>query len=356
MSSSWNCSPWPIATHCLPAGWDPNPALWDEGRKFSRAMAQEILNTLSGGVYGFCTVKVRPCRKTCSDGWRIDPLRYAPMGVGTWVPVLRDGEVFNTRACGCGGGSCGCSPLCEIPLFPMVAEQTPEYRPRLEVRVDGLLLPPTAVRVDDRRRLIRVDGQCWPECQQMGLPDTAPGTFSVLYETGTLVPLVMQMALAELTVHVYDSCITKQSADCSGSPNSSFVTRIDRGDISYEFDPIAMYSTGKTGLPRVDMALALGNPSGSRSTFQAWSPDLVRHQRTTWEVATMACSNFVHTQAVAAAVWEISNPLGCCPAQVHVQLPDGRDLIGGDIECLESDPAQVTITFNKPYAGTATLS
>jgi len=353
MSKTWNCAPWPIAPHCLPQGWDPDPAKWDEHQKISRAVAQEILNTLSAEVYGLCTVKVRPCRKRCNDGWIFDPLRYAPMGVGSgsWVPILHEGNVYNTRACGCGGGSCGCSELCEIPLWPFVAEQTPEYRPRLEVRVDGKLLPPYAVRVDDRRRLIRVDGQCWPDCQQLALPDTMRGTFSVTYETGTVVPLVMQMALADLTAHVYDSC-PKPSGSC-GAPGSSFVKSIRRAEIEYEFDPIAMYTSGKTGLPRVDLALAMGNPAGSRTTFQAWSPDIVRSQRTTWEMPM--CQDYVHTQAAPAAVWTITHNQACCPASVWIEDQSGAPLLGADIDCNAATPNQVTITFGTPYAGTATL-
>lgn len=352
MSKTWDCAPWPIAPHCLPQGWDPDPEKWTERQKFARMVAQEIFNTLSANVYGLCKVKIRPCRKTCTDAWYRDPLRYAPLGVGRgpWVPVLHEGQVYNTRSCGCGGGSCGCSELCEIPLFPMVAEQTRDYTPKLEVRVDGKLLPPWAVRVDDRRRLIRVDGQCWPTCQQMGLPDTIPGTFSVAYETGTVVPLTVQMVLVDLMVHIYDSC-PNQGGSCS-SPGS-FVRSIDRDGVSYEFDPITMYTTGKTGLPRVDMVLAMGNPAGSRTTFQAWSPDLVRHQRTTWE--TPMCQDYVHTQTAPAAVWTITHNQSCCPNSVWIEDPSGAPLLGADIDCEASNPSQVTITFGSPYAGKATL-
>jgi hypothetical protein len=53
-----------------------------------------------------------------------------------------------------------------------------------EVQVDGVVLPDGAYRVDAPGRLVRTDGGCWPDCQDMGAPAGADNTFFVTYRYG----------------------------------------------------------------------------------------------------------------------------------------------------------------------------
>lgn len=337
------CDPWPLDPACLPAGWPADPAGWDPAQRSAVETASEILNRLTAGVYGLCTIKIRPCRRRCSD--RNDALRYGldglgAVGSGLWSPALIDGRMYNIP-CGC-SGECGCSPLCEVILDRPVTAVT-------QVKVDGVMLNRTAYRVDDNRKLVRVDGECWPWCQELAKPDTAPNTFSITYQTGVPVPAGGRMAVTELAVQVWKACHGGKSCALSDR-----VTQVVREGITYTLDNIALFERGRTGIVRVDLWLASVNPYSARLPMRAWSPDTVRSRRTTWEAAV--ANNYVHTQSTPDRTWVIHHGLGWCPGGVRVQLPDGSDLYGGDVECMESDPNTLTISYGQPYAGTATLS
>ena len=343
------CEPWPLAPWCLPAGWDKDPAKWDDEQRAAQLEASITLRAFTAFTYGVCQLKVRPCRKPCAP-WRVEWLNYAPMGVGSgpWIPILDGGQPVNVlRGCGCGGlySGCGCRELCEITLNPYAASI-------VEVRVDGKVLPATAYRVDDYRKLTRTDGACWPECQQLELPDTAMGTFSVTYRTGVdpaTDPGAMAAA-AELAGEIYRYC-RRMGGSCA--PPSAHVTRIVRDGVEYDLDLNAYYSEGRTGLPRVDQFLARVNPTGARTTFQVWSPDIVHSRRTTWELRM--CQEYTHTQTTEAAVWVINHNQACCPASVWIEDDSGAPLLGADVDCVAANPTQVTVTFGSPYKGKAVL-
>lgn len=336
-----NCQPWPVAPHCLPQGWEPCRSKWDRHQRDAVDAATEILNRLTAGVFGLCCYKIRPCRRRCNDR-DTSPFRYALGGVsGPWQPMLLDGQLYNIQ-CGC-QGECGCSPLCEIVLPNRVHDIT-------EVKVDGTVLPNFAYRVDDYRRLVRIDGQCWPDCQELQKPDTEKGTFSVTYRTGVPVPAGGRIAVTELAVQWWKAC-----GGAKGCVLSDRVTQVVREGITYTLDNLDIFERGRTGINRVDLWLATVNPYGARLPMRAYSPDTIRARRTTWKGQTMSCRSYVHTQSIPSAVWTIQHNLGSCPASVHVQQADGTDLLGGDIECSPANPNLTTITYATPYAGTAVL-
>lgn len=337
------CELWPLAAECLPPGWSTEPGAWTGVQRAAVEIATGVLRRFSGGQYGLCRVKVRPCRKSCAS-WS----GLAPTLVGAWMtPVLSDGQLYNIP-CGCRGSHCGCGDLHEIPLDPAVHDI-------LEVRVDGQVLPNTAYRVDSHRMLVRTDGQVWPRCQQLGLPDTAEGTWSVTYRRGTPPDRGGELAVTLLAIELVKAC--------SGDKNCALparVTSVVREGVTYDLiDEASVFERGRTGIPRVDMWLAAVNPYGARTGMRAYSPDTVRARSTTWPVGPVAAPpspaeySYIYVQNSPQAVWTIVHNLGYYPAGVTVEDSNGIQTLG---EVSYPDIGTVRIDFSSPVSGVARLS
>jgi hypothetical protein len=346
------CDAWPVDTSCLPQGWPAEPTEWNPEQKAAVDVASEILKRLSGGVFGLCTLKIRPCRTRYREPWP-DP---AMLGVGTvaggpWSPTLLDGRIYNFHF-GCGGdSSCGCSPMSEITLDP------PAYDV-VQVKVDGLVLPASAYRVDDTRKLVRVDGLDWPDCQEMARSDTEPGTWSVVYRTGTPVPPGGRMAVALLAAQLWKACGGNRGK-CALPER---VTEVIRDGVTYTLlDNLETFERGRTGLSRVDLWLASVNPYAARAPMRAWSPDTIRHRQVTFPTETLpgtgpgggAGGSFVFTQNIPIDVWTIEHPLGFYPAGVQVRDSLGQEIVG---EITYPSINVVRIDFGAPTSGVAYLS
>lgn len=263
------CEPWPLASSCLPDCWSPNPEEWTEQQRAAVETAYAILSKLTAGVYGLCRVTLRPCRqRTCVKGY---PYLGTPLTISPWVPVLHDGKIFNVT-CQC-PGDCGCGPICEVPLDGPVHDI-------VAVRVDGEIVEPTTYRVDRTHRgdmLVKESGPCWPECQDLELPDNEPGTWSVTYRRGTLPDADGELALTLLALEVDKLCHGRR--DCVLSER---VVRVVREGIEIELDTTEQIRQGATGIAFVDRWVGLVNPYGARLQMRAYSPDTVRGRRTIW--------------------------------------------------------------------------
>lgn len=260
------CDPWPVNLCCdIPEGMDQADVdRW-------AAVASQILWALSGRRWGPCPVTVRPCRKTCLESG-------LPTGVGwwgsagPWIPYIGiDGQWRNASVCGC-KSDCSCSELCEVylpgPVFDVVS-----------VNVDGTDLPAGAYRVDAPGRLVRTDGECWPECQDMAAAPGTDNTFTVTYRWGLPLNEAAIAAVSELACHYLKGC-TPGSCGCKGNRN---LTRVIRQGVDMEFpDSTLIYSEGRTGLPLVDLWLATVNPGRLSSPSRVYSPDFKRPRVTTW--------------------------------------------------------------------------
>ncbi|MFJ4702806.1 hypothetical protein ACIP5N_32100 [Streptomyces sp. NPDC088768] len=263
------CEPWPVELCCdLPE--DLDQAVIDRWRM----VASQILWRMSGRRWGpSCPITVRPCARSCAE--TLMPARYAGPSTGGWVPYLgADGAWRNARACGC-RSSCSCTELCEVRLDGPVHDI-------VEVLVDGEALVPEAYRVDSANTLVRVDGECWPVCQDMAAPPTEPGTAAITYRTGLPLDESATAAVSELTCELIKAC-PEAAGSCGPCRLPGNVTRAVRQGVTVELaDPTMIFTDGRTGLPFSDLWLSTVNPYRLASPARVYSPDFGRPRQTTW--------------------------------------------------------------------------
>lgn len=219
--------------------------------------ASEILWAMSGRRFGTCEVTVRPCRIECPEsGW------WAGVGWtgGGPVPALIGGQWFNLT-CGACYGACSCGPVSEVALPAPVAEV-------VTVRVDGGAIPTGSYRVDDHRLLVRTDGAVWPRCNDLSLNDTEPGTWSVTVQVGEAVPVLGQLAVAELAAEIGRACAGE---DCKLPQR---VQTLARQGVTISFpDPEELSENGWLGLPLSDRFLMTFNPKRLPARSRVYSID-----------------------------------------------------------------------------------
>lgn len=189
------CSPWdPV--WCCPL--DTSSAM---ATGTAVEIATEILYNMSGQIFDLCEFTIRPCRQNCAD---FD--QWASLGWlgGGWLggmyplPALIGGSWFNLT-CGSCSGSCSCTPLSEA-LMPSPVHEI------LSVKLDGQTMPASAYRVDDFRKLMRIDGGEWPLCQDLNAADDQPNTWSVTLTVGEAVPMLGRLAVGELACEIRRFC------------------------------------------------------------------------------------------------------------------------------------------------------
>jgi len=335
-----SCALWPLVPECLPDGWDPDPASWTPLQRRSVGAAANILRRATGGMFNLCPQIVRPC------GRGVAGYRYLNDPLQSWVPVMLDGQ-FSSLICG-GGSSCGCGELSEVILDPAAYSI-------IEVKVDGAVVPSAAYRVDDRRRLVRVDGGRWPACQDIARPDTAPGTFSVAYWSGSPPDDGACFALTELSVEWWRGCEDKP---CKLGPNVRTATR---AGITVDFDQVLQaIQRGGTGLKRVDMWIRSVNPYGLRRPMSVFSVDVSVSRRMaptyTFPPApgpAPAKHSFRFVQNAPIALWTIVHNLGFYPAGIRIEDSAGQE---ASAEVSYPDISTVRLEFSAPMAGVAYLS
>jgi len=257
------CEPWPIDTSCQP-GWDALPA---DTRATAQDWATGILDALTGRQFHQCPVVVRPCGERCGSaaGYLTFPVDGAS-GLGApWMVPYVSGGVW--RNCHC-AGPCACRARCEAYLAGPVAEI-------LEVKVDGSVVEPSSYQRVNGSILVRTDGECWPECQDLNLPDTEPGTWSVRMRPGQMLPRIGEIAAGQLAAEYAKSC----SGDASCALPQQ-LTSLTRSGIDVQvMDPSTLLDDGLTGLADVDLFIRAVNPKRRTRGSRVLSPDLPR-QRT----------------------------------------------------------------------------
>lgn len=253
---------WAVDTTCVP-GWDALPA---GIRVAATDWATYILWALSGRQFGACSVTVRPCGPTCGNnfGYLTFPVNSGGSagGMGPWMVPWIDNGLW--RNCGCAGG-CSCSARCEVALpGPVVTID--------EVQVDGITLPVDAYRLDHVRSipvLVRIDGECWPECQDMDAGIDEPGSFAITYQRGTAVPHAGTLAAGQLAGEFAKAC---QGGDCVLPQQLASLTR--NGVEVQVVDPASLLEDGLTGIANVDLWIRAVNPARRPMRSRVMSPDI----------------------------------------------------------------------------------
>jgi hypothetical protein len=229
-------------------------------------IAADILWAFSGHRFGVCPLTIRPCtqpqRCPLARVWS-GPYGWTSSVLQPWIGP--DGLWRN----GCGGcaGECGCSKLCTIRLDGPVHQVT-------QVVTRGAVVPDTAWVVyafDEGVRLVRTDGQCWLDCQDLNQPDDGAGALAVSYLRGTPVPEGGRRAAAILAWEIAQACMNRPCR------LPTRVSQVVREGITYSFiDPLSMFKDNRVGLPEVDMWLASVNPHSVVRPMGVFSPDLRR--------------------------------------------------------------------------------
>ncbi|MET8773315.1 hypothetical protein, partial [Streptomyces sp. NPDC004658] len=184
-----------------------------------------------------------------------------------WMVPYVDNGVW--RNCGCTGG-CTCSARCEAFMpFPVARVD--------QVMDQGTVLDPSAYRLDNGRILVRVDGDCWQECQDYNLPATEPGTWSVTVTPGELLPRMGQIAAGELASQFAKACVG--AGDCALPAE---LVSLTRNGVQLEMpDPATLVDNGLTGLFNVDLFLRAVNPGRLKARPRVFSSDLPRDRQVT---------------------------------------------------------------------------
>ena len=227
-----------------PCDWEPDMSccpIWEQisapQQAFALQVATEIVWLLSGRRFGLCEITVRPCRTPCTGMPSWPWPTSGPLGAA-YTPVMDGGQWLNI-ACGSCPDECSCSTLCSVVLPGPVDSVT-------EVKRDGAVVPAGEYVVLDHRELVaRSDtGECWPTCQDLSLPDTEPGTFSVRYRQGIPVPPGGLNAAATLACELGKAC-----ANLSGCRLPKRVQSVTREGVQLAFiDPMDFLSEGLTGI------------------------------------------------------------------------------------------------------------
>ena len=259
---------WTVDTSCCPT-WDAyDPAVQES----YVAWATHLLDRLTGYQFGQCPVTVRPCNQPCPGfggylTWPVGDPSSNGSGAPWMIPFVDSGI---WRNCGCTGG-CTCRARCELVLgqFPVFEVG--------EVTIDGLTLDPSAYRLDKTERgpvLIRTDGDCWPECQDMNVAADQVGAFTVTYTPGRVVPPDGAIAAGMLACQFAKACTG--AGDCALPSQLQSLTR--EGVQVELIDPNTLPESVLTGVADVDRWVRSVNPANLRTRPRVLSPDLRPHR------------------------------------------------------------------------------
>jgi hypothetical protein len=245
-STDWSCVPAEVIA-----------ALPPELKTRSEALAWSTLQALTGYFFSTCPITVRPCRRSCLPGGLAWPV--APVYVnGNFQPHINSAGYW-VNTCLCGQDACSCTRICEVVLPGPVGGP-------MEVKIDGAVLDPTAYRVDNGNRLVRQDGECWPDCQDMNLPADEVGTWSVTYYRGTGPNSLLDYAAGVLAFEFSKAC---SGQDCRLPAG---VTSVSRQGVSFQIQT-GLFQNGFTGIQEVDAIVGLYNPGHLKAPPYVTSPD-----------------------------------------------------------------------------------
>lgn len=232
--------PWPVDPACETAEWAAfEPAV----RERALALASATLSRLSGFRVGNCAIKVRPTPQ----------IGYCGIDVGfraeTWLPAGHWNSLLVTRPY--------TSPLALVLPGPIGRVD--------EVRIDGVVIDPALYRIAGSTLRWNVADRTWPQTQNIDLPDTEVGTFSVTYLNAHPVDSLGAYAVGLLAIEFAKACTGGRKCRLPDT-----VTSLVRQGVTMEI-PAGSFPNGVTGIREVDSWLGLWNPRGSMPSL-VWSP------------------------------------------------------------------------------------
>lgn len=253
---------WPLDTTCCPEWVTFSPAV----QVNATAWATQILDALTGRRFSQCAVNYRPCGPTCNTTfgyitWPVGSPTTTGGGMPWMIPYIDSGV---WRNCTC-GGACSCRARCEVPFPGPVADV-------VEVRIDGIVLTPTAYRMDIYKgvpTLVRTDGECWPKCQDLNLDADAIGSFNIVYRPGELLPSAGRMAAGMLACEFAKNC---SGQDCALPQQLASMSR--NGIEVQVMDPSTFLENGLTGIAMVDLWVRSVNPFRRPARSRVYSGDV----------------------------------------------------------------------------------
>ena len=166
-------------------------------------------------------------------------------------PGLCERTVHPCPSCHCSSNPCRCGGLYYVlPLanaFPITGVTS--------VKINGV--PFTDFRVDDYSRLVRIDGEAWPTCNNLGIGDTCDEEIEVTYQYGIEPPIEARMAAAEYACELKKAC---SGGDCAlPGAVGDHIKALSRQGVSVEVEDVtslnAMGASGLTGNSIIDHVL-----------------------------------------------------------------------------------------------------
>jgi hypothetical protein len=115
--------------------------------------------------------------------------------------------------------------------------------------------------------LVRIDGECWPACQNFTAGEDETGAFVVTYEQGLGLPVSLQVATALLACE-YAKALTGGTCKLPTK-----MTRLSRQGVEVELEPPSP-EDGRTGIREVDDVIQSLNPGGRQRPPVVLSLDL----------------------------------------------------------------------------------
>jgi hypothetical protein len=244
---------WPVDPACLTEDWNGlSPA--DQTRAL--AFATATLRRLTGYRVGGCPITVRPCSKSCAEGY--GQFVYGS-GAPTFVPHIGlEGRWVN--ACGC-RTSCSCSQLCQVSLPLPVGEI-------IEVTVGADDITADTKVIDGKLTWIGA-GECpFPACQDLTAAPGQPDTFAVTYRNSYPVDGLGANAVALLAMEFAKACAGKTCKLPRGTK------RVTRQGVSIEV-VAGSFPDDLTGIEAVDAFILLWRPKGSpKWAPRIWTPGM----------------------------------------------------------------------------------
>lgn len=153
----------------------------------------------------------------------------------------------------------------------------------LEVKIDGVVIPPDEYELRNHNTLVRMRPTVstqptqrwgWPTSQINDLPDTESGTFSITFTFGQSIPPMGLRAARKLG----EFFLLPELGDTSRFPQR--ITSMNRQGVAVTVqDVIDVIAKGSLGIYEVDVFLSTVNPCGNQRQAEVYSPDVGRERR-----------------------------------------------------------------------------